>query len=247
MANSPKRRIRRRGLRYQTGFIEGKSPFSEPKQIKIADICYDYIATAPTHADIVEGFAPGRFAFEEYGYGFSLEYHHNDRYWDLHIVSWPAPKRPQSGDDSDSESGGNEAGKAKKKAMRRNSDMRSTLERNAYCASLRLVRSIFRHEVVRHAQTMILASSTMQFLRELRLPPLTWPRVEALTSPIISFFRDLEEARVQLVFNEARLEPIELHSVMRLPLYTMRHSKQPAFEPLWPITLFGERLEGEYT
>ena len=95
---------------------------------------------------------------------------------------------------------------------------------------------------------MIGARPIISSLRDLRLPALTWPRLDALTSPIISLFRDIETARLHLVAYEARLEPIELNSVIRLPFYTMRNLHiEPVLEPLWPISLFGERLEGDFT
>lgn len=245
MAKNPKKRIRRRGLRFGTGFVEGKPPFSHPKMVELTDHCYDLIDRAPRTFPLQNGVAVGRYAFMLHGYGFSLEYDHEDGYWVLHIVMHPEPKKGgKSGKGPESRDLGNKRVSARAAQMRRSK--RATLKRTVHYLYLKSARTLFRHELVRHVQSMIGARPII--LSDLRLPALTWPRLSALTSPIISLFRDIETARLHLVAYEARLEPIELNSVIRLPFYTMRSLQiEPAFEPLWPISLFGERLEGDFT
>lgn len=247
MAKNPKKRIRRRGLRFGTGFVEGKPPFSRPKMIELTDHCYDLIDKAPRTFPLQNGVAVGRYAFMLHGYGFSLEYDHDDNYWVLHIVMYPEPKKGgRRGGGSESADVANKRVSARAAQARRSN--RATAKRIVHYLYLRGARTLFRHDVVRHVQSMIGARPIISSLRDLRLPALTWPRLDALTSPIISLFRDIETARLHLVAYEARLEPIELNSVIRLPFYTMRNLHiEPVLEPLWPISLFGERLEGDFT
>lgn len=243
MAKNPKKRIRRRGLRFGTGFVEGKPPFSRPKMIELTDHCYDLIERAPRHFPLHNGVAVGRYAFMLHGYGFSLEYDHSDAYWVLHIVTHPEPKKGgRFGDGGPPGDDGNRRARAAQGERHK----RAILKRTAHYLYLRCARTLFRQKLVRHVQSMIGAGRII--LRDLRIPALTWPRLDALTSPIISLFRDIERARSNLVAYEGRLEPIELNSVIRLPFYTMRNlDLEPVLEPLWPIALFGERLEGHFS
>lgn len=245
MAKNPKKRIRRRGLRFGKGFVEGKPPFSRPKMIELTDHCYDLIENAPRHFPLQNGVAVGRYAFMLHGYGFSLEYDHVDGYWVLHIVSRPEPTRGGKFD------GGAQGGEGNKQSRARAAHgarhKRATLKRTLRYRYLKSARTLFRQKLVRHVCAMIGARPIIARLRDLRLPALTWSRLDALTSPIISLFRNIERARSNLVAYEARLEPIELNSVIRLPFYSMRNlDMNPVLEPLWPIALFGERLEGEF-